>query len=221
MSLPLIFYDELKGFYKSKVMISLWIIFPVLTILLHYLSNIDTQEPSSATFTASILISSIGGMISSIILTSSIINEKDIKAYDLFLIRPIKRWQIIISKYLAVFLSITIAGLLALSIGIIYDSFQNSVPLDLLLPHIIESFITTVSVISVSCSFGILIGVISSSLVLGVIIIIFVGQYVNLLPLIPVFLEIDNSETTVSIIGLVVTIVLLIAAIFAFNKKEF
>jgi ABC-2 type transport system permease protein len=222
MSLSLIFYDELKGFYKSKVMIALWIIFPVIALLIHYISSLYTEGVMSISSTVSLVISTIGGLIASVMLTVSIIHEKDARVYDLFLIRPIKRWHILISKFFAVFICVTVAGLLALSIGILSDYIlQNELILDIVLPGIIDSFIMTISVIAISCGFGVLIGVISPSVVVGVILVIFVGQYVNIIPIIPIILEIENSVVFVSILGILITVIMMILSIVAFNKKQF
>lgn len=220
MSFSLIFIDELKGFYKSKVMIALWIIFPLITILVHYLTPGTTGDAPLSLFT-SILISSIGGLLASIILTVQIIHEKDARAYDLFLIRPIKRWHIMVSKYLAVLLCVIVAISIALSVGIAIDLFQNEVILEFLLPGIVESFIMTISVISISCAFGVLLGVVSPSIVAGVLIVIFIGQYVQILPMIPSLMGINDPIIFVSLIGILVTIILMAVALIVFERKQF
>lgn len=218
----MIFYDELKGFYKSKVMIALWIIFPVIALLIHYISSLYTEGAISVSSTVSLVISSIGGLIASIMLTVSIIHEKDARVYDLFLIRPIKRWYILISKFFAVFICVTVAGLLALSIGILSDYIlQNELILDVVLPGIIDSFIMTISTMAISCSFGVLIGVIAPSIVVGVIIVIFIGEYINIIPIIPVILEIENSDVFVTILSILITVIMMIVSVVAFNKKQF
>ena len=218
--MSLIFIDELKGFYKSKVMIALWLIFPLITILVHYLTPGTAGEVPLSLFT-SILISSIGGLLASIILTVQIIHEKDARAYDLFLIRPIKRWHIMVSKYLAVLLCVIVAISIALSVGIAIDLFQNELVLEFLLPGIIESFIMTISIISISCAFGVLLGVASPSIVAGVLIVIFVGQYVQILPLIPSLMGVNDPIFFVSLIGILVTIILMAIALIVFEKKQF
>ena len=218
----MIFYDELKGFYKSKVMIALWIIFPVIALLIHYISSLYTEGVMSVSSTVSLVISSIGGLIASIMLTVSIIHEKDARVYDLFLIRPIKRWYILISKFFAVFICVTVAGLLALSIGILSDYIlQNELILDIVLPGIRDSFIMTISTMAISCSFGVLIGVIAPSIVVGVIIVIFIGEYINIIPIIPVILEIENSDVFVTILSILITVIMMIVSVVAFNKKQF
>lgn len=222
MSLSLIFYDELKGFYKSKVMIALWIIFPVIALLIHYISSLYIEGVMPVSSTVSLVISSIGGLIASIMLTVSIIHEKDARVYDLFLIRPIKRWHILISKFFAVFICVTVAGLLALSIGILSDYIlQNELILDFVLPGIIDSFIMTISTMAISCSFGVLIGVIAPSIVVGVILVIFIGEYINIIPIIPVILEIENSDVFVTILSILITVIMMIVSVVTFNKKQF
>lgn len=220
MSLSLIFTDELKGFYKSKVMVALWIIFPIITILIHYLAPGVEGETSFSVFT-SIFISSIGGLIASLILTVQIIHEKDARAYDLFLIRPIKRWYLPVSKFFAVFICVTIAISIALSVGIAIDILQNEVIINFVLPSIIDSFVMTISVIAISSAFGVLLGIVSPSIIVGVLIVIFIGQYVEILPLIPVLIGIRNSVLFVTLLGIFITILLMIIAIIAFRRKQF
>ena len=89
MSLKILFKDELRGFYKSKVMIFLWVGLPILAILIYFWSPDTGQEIPFAAFSA-LLLSSIGGTLASVMLAVSIINEKEKNVYDLFLIRPIK-----------------------------------------------------------------------------------------------------------------------------------
>ena len=123
----------------------------------------------------SILVSSIGGLLSAAMIAVNIINEKDARVYDLFLIRPIKRWYLLISKFLAVFICVSIASTIAISFGIFIDYIESPEILNLLLENVIESYIMTLSVIAISTAFGIFIGVVAPSIVVGVIIVIF-GQ---------------------------------------------
>lgn len=65
MSFVLLVSDEIKGFYKSKVMIFLWIGLPFLTILIHFWSSL---QGGGIPFTAlsAIVTSSIGGTLASV-----------------------------------------------------------------------------------------------------------------------------------------------------------
>jgi ABC-type Na+ efflux pump permease subunit len=96
MSLPLLLVDELRGFYKSNAMVFLWIGLPIISILFRFLSSSTGQAIPFAVI-SSIVVSSLGGTLASVMLAVSIINEKNRHVYELFLIRPVKRRNIIIA----------------------------------------------------------------------------------------------------------------------------
>jgi len=219
MSFSLILKDEFKGFYKSKVMIFLWIGLPALAFLLHFfLSDLY----SSLSMLTALLVSNIGGLLAAVMLTVNIINEKDTRVYDLFLIRPLKRWHLMLSKFLAVFICVSIACLLAIILGIAVDFFQSSIPIDIILQNLVDPLIMTFSVIAISSAVGILFGVISPSILVGVVLVIFVGNYISTIPsIIPLAFEFDNPATIVFAIGVIFTIVLMSLAIVVFKRKEF
>jgi hypothetical protein len=43
VNLSLLFVDELRGFYKSKVMVFLWVGLPVIALLFHFISSATTS----------------------------------------------------------------------------------------------------------------------------------------------------------------------------------
>ena len=219
MSFALIFKDELRGFYKSKAMIFLWIGLPLLALLIH----ISSQEADmSLSILVSLLVSSIGGLLASVMLTVNIINEKDTRVYDLFLIRPLKRWHILISKFLAVYICVSLACILAIILGLMFDFYESQIAFEIILENILEPFIMSLSIIAISSAVGVLIGVISPSIVVGVLIVIFGGNYVSSIPsIIPFVLDIENPFTIVILIGVIITAVLMALSIVLFNKKEF
>ena len=219
MSFSLIFKDELMGFYKSKAMIFLWIGLPLLAILIHVSSQ---SADMSLSILVSLVVSSIGGLIASVMLTVNIINEKDTKVYDLFLIRPLKRWHIITSKFIAVYICVSIACIIAIFIGLLADYTESQIAFDIIIQNIFEPFIMTLSIIAISSAVGILIGVVAPSILVGVLLVIFVGNYVSSIPsIIPFVFNIQNPFTIVLILGLTITTVLMVLSILLFNKKEF
>ena len=220
MSFSLLFKDELKGFYKSKVMIFLWAGLPLLTVLLHILTP-DTGEDIPFTILSALLVSSIGGTLASAMLAVSIIHDKTVHAYDLFLIRPIKRWNLIISKFLAVYVCITIASILALILGIIIDYFVSGVTSEVILHGALESIVVSLSMMAIASAAGIVIGVISPSVLLGVILVIYGGNQISIIPIIPSIANMPNSVVFTIILGATITGVLLSIAIILFNKKQF
>ena len=217
MSFSLLFLDELKGFYKSKVMIFLLIFIPVITLLFYFIYPGPLIEKI---FIASVVVSSLGGVLSAAMLSANIINERDTNTYDLFLIRPIKRWNLLVSKYLAVVICVSLACMLALVINILAYMVQSSALPDFLITHITDNIILTFSLIAIGSSFGVLMGVVLSSLVAAVIIDIFIGQYLMYIPvLLGQFTNDPNLMT--AIFGIILMIGLLAIAILLFNKKEF
>jgi len=219
MSFSLIFADELKGFYKSKIMIFLWIGLPALAILIHLTT--ETYEGLPISYITALIVSNLGGLISAIMLTVNIIHEKDQRVYDLFLIRPIKRWNLLVSKFLSVYIIVSIACFIAVSLGIMIDVFESQLLLDVFMDQVVDLVIITLSTIAISSAFGVLIGVISPSIVAGVIIGIFVGQYVIMIPSIPGIFGIDTSAYLIGLIGIIVTVIMLVLAIVLFNRKQF
>ncbi|TET90701.1 MAG: hypothetical protein E3J35_05270 [Methanomassiliicoccales archaeon] len=219
MSLSLLFKDELKGFYKSKVMISLWVGLPVVILLFHLVSP-DTGPIPFSTLTA-ILLASLGGTLASVMITVSIVNEKNGHVYDLFLVRPVRRMDILVAKFFAVYICIAIAALLALAIGFAYDYLSMSGSPEMFLRPTLESFVISLSMLAVYSAVGVLIGVASPSVLVGVILIIFGGNQLSALPMVlPAFLGPTHYVPLTLILGVVLTVILLTAAIVVFNRKK-
>lgn len=211
--------DEIKGFYKSKVMIFLWIGLPFLTILFHFWSSL---QGGGIPFTAlsAIITSSIGGTLASVMLTVSIINEKTQHVYDLFLVRPVKRWNIILSKFLAVYICITVASLLSLLLGLLIDYANIGRVSGTILNDTALSLVTSFSMMAVSSSAGTLIGVIAPSVLVGVILVIYGGNQISGLSAIPTILNISNATVFTVTFGLITTCVMLVLATLLFNRKQ-
>jgi ABC-2 type transport system permease protein len=220
MSFLLLFKDELLGFYKSKVMIFLWIGLPALAVLFHlWAPNTGPQLPF--TVISALLVSSIGGTLASAMLAVTIITEKTSHVYDLFLIRPLKRWNIVLSKFFAVYLCLVIASTLALLLGMAIDTFSTGLPSGVVLNSALQSLALSLSMIMVSSSAGVLIGVGSPSVLVGVILVIYGGNQISVIPLLPSVLTVPYPDFITVFIGVVISCVLLGIAIFVFNKKQF
>lgn len=218
MSLSILLRDELNGFYRSKVMVFLWVGLPVLAVLL-YLMTSDLGDISVSVFT-SVLVSTIGGVIASAMLAVSIINEKERHVYDLFVIRPIKRWHIVLSKFFAVYVCIAIAGLIALVIGNIIDVFSSDAPMGNFFENNFGGIIIILSMMAISCSAGVLIGIFSPSVLVGVILVIYGGNQLTSVAVLPVLMASGTSELFPLIPGAVISTVLLLLSIFLFNRKQ-
>jgi ABC-2 type transport system permease protein len=219
MSFALLVKDEMRGFYKSKVMIFLWIGLPLLTILFHFWSSLQGGELPFTALSA-IITSSIGGTLASVMLTVSIINERIQHVYDLFLVRPVKRWNIIVSKFLAVYACIAVASLLSLLLGLIIDYVNIGEVSETVLNDTALSLVTSLSMMAVSSSTGVLIGVAAPSVLVGVILVIYGGNQVSALPMIPTILNISNAMLFTVTFGAVTASIMLVLATFLFNRKQ-
>jgi ABC-2 type transport system permease protein len=167
------------------------------------------------------LVSSIGGTLASAMLAVTIINEKTSRVYDLFVIRPLKRWNIVLSKFFAVYLCLVIASILALLLGMAIDTFSTGLPSDIVLNSALQSLALGLSMIMVSSAAGVLIGVGSPSVLVGVILVIYGGNQISVIPLLPNTLTVPYPAFITILIGVVISCVLLGVAIFLFNKKQF
>ncbi len=219
MSLSLLFKDELKGFYKSKVMIFLWVGMPLTTILLNLLPLEDLEGITFTTTLSVILVSNIAGILASLILAVSIINEKNRHVYDLFIIRPIKRRDILIAKFFAVYICMAVATLLSIASGLTADYFtEDEIPE---MSDLEASLVLSLSILALACSMGILIGVEAPSILIGVILVVFVGNPASAVSMVPALLKLPHPLFFTIVSSGIVTGILLFAAIVVFDRKEF
>ena len=220
MSLRLLFFDELRGYVKSKVMIVLWIGLPLLALLIQFINPGD-YEGMPVSFLVSLVVSSIGGTLSAIMLSTSIVSEKNRHVYELFLIRPVRRSSLILAKYLAVYLCLVIAVSISLSVGLILDSIRGDL-VDNFLKITIESLIVGVSSMSITCSIGIFFGVLVSSVPVAAILSVYLGSQLSSLILLPTFyIEALNPVILGLSLGVLLTSIILSVNIVLFNRRQF
>jgi ABC-2 type transport system permease protein len=221
MKTGLLFVDELRGFYKSKVMIFLWIGLPIISLLFRFISAGSSGQNISFTLISALIVSSIGGTLASVMLAVFIINEKNRHVYDLFLIRPLKRRDIILAKFFSVYTCIAIASSIAVLAGMVTDYFTTGSLSMVILSNAGQSLVTSLSMIAVSCAVGVLIGVASPSVLVGAILVIYGGNQISVIPLIPTLLNIQEATIFTILLAGVVASGLLFAAIAMFENKQF
>lgn len=217
MSLSLLFRDELNGFYRSKVMLALWAGMPALSVLLYLLSP-NTGTIPVAVFT-SLLVGSVGGTLSSAMLAVSIINERERHVYDLFVIRPVKRRDLLLAKFFAVYLCVVVAGLLALVLGLLADDLVTGLSRGIDLGSLVSSTVILLSMLAVSCSVGILIGIVSPSVLVGVILVLYGGNQLSAVVILPVLLLVTAVWFPL-IPGAGLTAILLVASMAVFDRQQ-
>lgn len=221
MQLSLLFTDELRGFYKSKVMIFLWVGLPIIALLFRFLSAGSSGQEIPFTLVSSIVVSSIGGTLAAVMLAVFIINEKNRHVYDLFLIRPIKRRDIVLSKFLSVYVCVAIASAIAVLAGIVADLIGTGTLPTTVLLDAGQSLATALSMIAVSCGAGVLIGVASPSVLVGAILVIYGGNQISVIPLVPTLLNLSDAAIFTVALAIAVAAALLAGAVALFNRKQF
>jgi ABC-2 type transport system permease protein len=221
MGLGLLFEDELRGFYKSKVMIFLWVGLPFISLLFRFIQVANSQQSIPFTLISSLVVSSIGGTLAAVMLAVFIVNEKNRRVYDLFLIRPIKRRDIVLAKFLSVYACVAIASFIAVVVGVVADLATGGTISSTLLSDTAQSLATSLSMIAVSCSAGVLIGIASPSVLVGAILVIYGGNQISVIPLVPSLLNLPYASVITIALAAVVAAGLLAGALALFERKQF
>ena len=219
MSLRLLFLDELMGYAKSKVMIVLWFGLPLLSFIIHFIQPETEGLPVS--FLVSLVVSSIGGTLSSVMLSTSIVSEKNQHVYELFLIRPVKRSSLLLAKFFSVFLCLIVAVIISLSVGMIIDIFTVGLT-EYFLNETFESLIVSISAMAITCSIGIFIGVIVSSIPVAAILSVYLGGQLSSIIILPtIFIESLDPVILALILGVSLTTIIMGLNIFLFGRQQF
>ncbi len=221
MKTGLLFVDELRGFYKSKVMIFLWVGLPVIALLFRFISAGSSGQSIPFTVISALVVSSIGGTLASVMLAVFIINEKNRRVYDLFLIRPLKRRDILLAKFFSVYTCVAIASFIAVLAGIVTDYATTGALSTTILTDAGHSLAISLSMIAVSCSAGVLIGIASPTVLVGAILVIYGGNQISVISLVPTLLNLPDASVFTIALAALVAVILLATAIAVFNRKQF
>jgi ABC-2 type transport system permease protein len=221
MKLAILFLDELRGFYKSKVMIFLWVGLPILAIIFRFIQEYSTGQAIPFTVISSLVVSSLAGTLAAVMLSVSIISEKNRHVYELFLIRPVKRSNIVLGKFLSVYACVAIASVIAIFVGVATDWITTGMLVTTVVNGMGQSLAIILSVIAVACSVGILIGVFSPSVLVGVILVIYGGNQLSIIPVIPSLLNTSYATAYTIALASVVTVAMLVVATKLFERKQF
>jgi len=219
LSLRLLFLDELKGYAKSKVMIVLWFGLPLLSLLIYFLQPDTEGVPIS--FLVGLLVSSIGGTLSGIMLSTSIVSEKNRHVYDLFLIRPVRRSSLLLAKYFTVYMCLVVAVVISLIFGLIIDEFTVGLS-EYFLNETFESLIISMSSMAITCSIGIFFGVLVSSVPVAAILSVYLGSQLSSIILLPTFFIVTLNPVILALtLGISITSVIMSINMYLFSRQQF
>jgi len=200
-------------------MIILWIGIPLLSFLLHFIPN---TEDFPITSLVAILIASIGGTLAAAMLSTSIASEKSRHVYDLFLIRPVRRRNILLAKFFAVYFCLIIATGISLILGLIVDGLTIGILPEYVLVQTFESLCISLAGMAISCSIGMLFGILVSSVPVAAILSVYLGNQLTALSILPtVFLNFINPILFALIIGILIPTFILTISIMTFNRRQF
>jgi ABC-type transport system involved in multi-copper enzyme maturation permease subunit len=225
----LLFWDELNGFAKSTVMLAMWLGMPLLGICLYFVlpdalpvSDMISGEKfvfPASTF-LSITLSSTAGLLAATLVSIDIVNEKNKKVYDLFLIRPIHRGSFMWAKFFAVSFCVSVALVISMVAGIVVDMIRGMEISPLMMETIASKTLAGVGVIVVSAAAGILIGMVSNTVLMAVMLVWFVGQYVMLIPILAAVIPIDWVQGVTYGLTVIFTVLMMLVASFIFKRME-
>jgi ABC-2 type transport system permease protein len=220
MSLSILYRDELTGFARSRVMLVLWLGMPAVALLINILQP-DLQGQMPLTTFSMFIVSTISSTIASVMLSVGIIHEKSRGVYALFLVRPVKRRNIILAKFFSVFTCIVVAGLFTLLVGVLYDTARGIPPGAAALGAVGQSAATGLATIAITSAAGILIGVLSPSVLVGTILVVYGANQLSLIGFIPVLLKLEPGWVFSLAAGVVFSSMLLALSVVFFNRKQF
>ncbi len=217
-NLGLLIKDEFKGFYKSRVMLVLWIGMPLISLLIHSL-QLDTEGIPVSIFVG-LMVSSLSGTLASVMLSTTIVSEKDRHVYDLFLIRPVKPWNLMFAKLISVYICIMIATVLSILCGIVLDMINLDIPIDILFEGVWDSLVFSMAAMAISCSISVLIGILANSTMVAAILAIYIGNQLSLLAVLPgIFFESIDTISYALVVGFVLTILVNAVTILVLRRK--
>jgi ABC-2 type transport system permease protein len=221
MNLALLYTDELRGFYRSKVMLFLWVGLPLVAILFRFVQASSTSQEMPFAVVSALLVSSIAGTLAAVMLTVSIVNERNRHVHELFLVRPVKRRDLLLGKCLAIYTCVAVASLIAVFVGVAADYIAGNVLPATLFSDIGQSLAISLSMLAVACSAGVLIGVASPSILVGAIVVVYGGNQITVIPLVPTLLDLPQVVLLTVGLAAVVTVTLMWVAVAVFKRKQF
>jgi ABC-type transport system involved in multi-copper enzyme maturation permease subunit len=185
--------DELIGFARSKVMIVLYIVMPALALAGFLLLRDkpiqgSTNQTMTATTFMTMIMSSIAGTAAALMCAVDVVSEKNRNVFVLLAIRPIRREAIVWAKFIAVTLCVSAACVVAFAVGIAADAIRGTPITGHVVSDALRALGSLTSGIAISSSVGLLFGTMSRSIVAAVVLVLYVGQNLAIVPMLPVYL---------------------------------
>ena len=188
--------DELVGFARSRVMLAMWVLLPLAALLGYLLLPDDALIDNglgaslSATSFMALLLSSLAGTVAAVMVAADIVGERNRNVYELFLIRPIRPEALIWAKFVAAFVCVAVACVASLGLGVALDLLRGAAFGSAELADARRALVSLLGVVALSAAVGALFGVVSRSIVIAVVLVLYVGQNLAIVPMLPVYLDV-------------------------------
>lgn len=213
--------DELIGFARSKVMLVLWVILPLLAIGGYLLFGRKMAGALSASDFMAILESSIAGAVAALMIAVDLINERNRNVYVLLAIRPIRRDAIVWAKFLAVFSCVTVACVVSLGLGLVIDAIRGVAPTAESVAALGKALLTTAMSVALATAGGALFGVAMRSILGAVILVLYLGQNIAAVPMLPIYLHLlPNAFWLTMVISAVLLAGVMAFALYVFRRAQ-
>jgi hypothetical protein len=192
--------DEIIGFAKSKVMIVMWAIMPLVALAgFLLLRNRPVLDMGDIKITAKqymgLIESSVAGAIAAVMIAVDIVQERTRNVYQLFVIRPIKPQALLWAKFLAVTLMVVVAATISISIGFIFDLTEGRAIDAAELWLTFKALMAMAQGVGLACAGGVLFGVLAKdSILVAVVLVLNVGQNFIFIPQIPAFFGVLQGQ---------------------------
>ncbi|MEE8442070.1 MAG: ABC transporter permease [Spirochaetia bacterium] len=218
MTLRILYADELRGLARSKVMIALWVGLPLLTLLVKLIQP-DTEGVPLLIF-AAVLVGSIGGTLSAVLLSTMITGERNRHVYDLFLTRPVRRSSLLLAKFFAALTCLFAAAVGSIALAAAVDAATGAL-MPGLATQLGESLLVSMAGMTIASAVGVLFGVLIESIAVSAILSVYLGNQLSAIIILPaVLVEGLNVPLFAGLVGALVPAVLMAVAIAVFKRKS-
>lgn len=217
--------DELIGFARSRVMLVLWGVLPCAALvgflLLRGRVLHGARTDLSATAFMSLLESSLASTAAALMIAVDLVSERNRNVYTLLVIRPVRREVIVWAKFVAVFGCVALACVVSISLGMVVDLAHGVAPTAAELSATARTLAQTAVLIALASAAGAVFGVLTRSIVVAVLLVLYVGQNVAGLVMLPVYLGVlrDQFWLLMALAGALAVVVLWLAG-RAFRRAQ-
>lgn len=217
--------DELIGFARSKVMLVLWLVMPCIALLGFLLIPARAFGGAGAHMTATAFMSflegSLAGTVAGLMIAVDLVSERNRNVYVLLVIRPIRREAILWAKFLAVFGCVAVACIVSVLLGMVIDAVRGVPPTAASLYDTAKALVSMTAVVAMSTAAGALFGILARTIVVAVILVLYVGQNIAVIPMLPMSLGVlPDHFWLFMVLSLVLVAILLGFAARSFRRAQ-